>query len=237
MQLNPHRVTIVHTLNVPGGGVFSYRELCPAGTVLLSGGYSDPQSDPNQDSVLSSYPVSVSAWAVQAIDVGGPLTLTIYLECAQPNFPDVPKLVGTTVNNATSAQIQCPAGTTVSGGGFKGSVTSWTSHASGNGWKVVDGLASPSLTVFAVCQGGGHIVPGSLPTAAQTVPSLGQITAAIGCPSGQALTGGGYTTTNGAAPFATYPTVTLSSWMSSAKSALPLPNGTVIAQAVCVKLV
>jgi hypothetical protein len=235
--LNVHRVTTVLNGNVPGGGIFTNRATCPTGSVLLSGGYADPQSDPIQDSVTASYPASLYSWAVTAIDVGGPLTLAAFVDCAQPNFPDLPQLVGTTVNNATSAQIQCPAGTTVTGGGFKGSVTSLSSKAAGNGWSVVDGLSSPALTIFAICQGGGHVLPGSLLAATQQVPNLGQTGTSVSCPMGQSLAGGGYAAAKGAAPFGTYPDPTFSTWVSEAKFIGQPPNGTVTTVAVCVQLV
>jgi hypothetical protein len=235
--LNVHRLTTVLNINAPGGGIFTNRAACPAGAILLSGGYTDPQSDPMQDSVTASYPASLTSWAVTAIDVGGPLTLTIYIDCAQPNFPDLPKVVGATVNNATSAQIQCPVGTTVTGGGFKGAVTSLSSQAAGNGWSVVDGLSSPSLSIFAVCQGGGHVIPGSLASATQQVPNLGQTSVSVSCPTGQALAGGGYATAKSAAPFGTYPDPTFSTWVSEAKFIGQPPNGTVTSRAVCVQLV
>jgi hypothetical protein len=236
--LGLQRLTTVLNENPPGGGVFTARVICPKGTVLVSGGYEDPQSDPQQDSVTASYPVGTTSWAVTAIDVGGPLTLTAYVDCAQPNFPLVPSVVSHTVNNATSATVNCPVGTTVTGGGFTGAVSSRASGAVSTGWATLTYSQSPSLSVYAVCQGGGHVMPGSLPFASQPVPNLGQSTVVVSCPSSQTLVGGGYNSANVAAPFATYAAQDFSRWTAKAKFIGPPPQtGSVSAGAVCVKVV
>lgn len=236
--LGLQRLTTVDNENPPGGGVFTARVICPKGTVLVSGGYEDPQSDPQQDSVTASYPVGTTAWAVTAIDVGGPLTLTAYIDCAQPNVPLVPTVVSQTVNNVTSATVNCPVGTTVTGGGFKGAVSSRGSGAVSTGWATLTYSQSPSLSVYAVCQGGGHVLPGSLPFASQPVPNLGQSTVVVSCPSSQTLVGGGYNSANVAAPFATYPAADFSSWTAKAKFiGPPAQTGSVSAGAVCVQIV
>jgi hypothetical protein len=236
--LGLQRLTTELDENPPGGGVFTARAVCPAGSFLVSGGYEDPQSDPQQDSVTASYPASVTSWAVTAIDVGGPLTLTIYVDCAKPSVPVSPSVVAHTVNNTKSASVTCPAGTTVTGGGFKGSVSSRASGATATGWTSLTYSTSPSLSVYALCQGGGHVLSGSLPFMTQSVPNLGQSTVTVGCPSNQVLVGGGYNSSNGAAPFATFAAPDFSRWTAKAKFiGAPPQTGTVTAGAVCVKVV
>jgi hypothetical protein len=174
---------------------------CPRGAPLLSGGYA-LQADAGY--VVSSYPSSSNTWTVTAHNegndgTGGPVTLTTYANCMQANFPVTSRIVPATPSvpadgDAHTFSVSCPAGTTLTGGGFQGSNGNSLSMPSGSSWtaqlSVQDGsAAAPHL--FAICAT-GKLAAGATPSVNAPITPTTPADVAVGCPAGQLLVGGGY---------------------------------------------
>lgn len=236
---------------------------CPAGTTIVSGGYNlaiapgsqvsgVAQVNPNQD-----YPANTASWTVDFPYPGAGYVLTAYADCLQTNFP-----VSVTIARGHSfvnghIVATCPAGSTLSGGGWESTFTNpilGESAPSGNGWRI-DAYAvtdGNQMTADAVCAS-GSLAAGANGSATQRVPLNpgGQtppppIDVAAGCPAGQILTGGGMrdNSTDGPMP---PPSVRftgarsgadLSQWIVTTSRRDNLPSGqndTITATSICLR--
>lgn len=176
---------------------------CPAGTKLVGGGYHlQPTSNSQLIFVRASYPSAADAWTVIESNPqsGGQVTLTAAAICLTASFP-----VTTTIATGTAADgegtANCPANTTLTGGGFKqdapGANVIDRSAPSGSGWHASNISEVPtSFTVYAMCAG-PTLARAEIPTATTTIPSNMEGNVAAGCKTGQLLIGGGYTFAKG----------------------------------------
>lgn len=173
---------------------------CASGDVLVSGGYlvDDPLVF-----VTSSFPSSATAWTVTAHDEGQdggshPVTVTAFADCLHANFAAEVSIVSATPSipndsNAHEATVNCPAGSMVTGGGFRGTNGTNETVPATNGWTAalavqIGGSAKPSL--YALCAS-KHLAATSQPKTTQD-PIVGTGTSAtVSCPSGTLLVGGG----------------------------------------------
>ncbi|HEX9069680.1 MAG TPA: hypothetical protein VF807_12990 [Ktedonobacterales bacterium] len=179
---------------------------CASGDQLLSGGY---LVDDTQAYVTATYPASASTWSVTAHDEAQnfgsvPFTLTVFAQCLHANVS-----AGITIASATpqlpddqspqAAEVDCPASTMVTGGGYRASFyPSGSSPVGAAGWAAVLGMptgATVKPSVYALCAR-SHLTPLSQPKVTADARQLSQGTVvAAQCPSGSLLVGGGATTT------------------------------------------
>ena len=173
---------------------------CPSGGVLLGGGYAvdDPLAF-----VSSSFPASATVWSITAHDEGQDggshaFTVTAYAECLTANFS-----AGVSAVTATptiphdlalhNASVNCPSGSVVTGGGFRGSPGSDQNAPIIGGWTVDIGFpnGSPtSPTIYALCSA-QHLSAAGQPSVTAH-PDMGTGTdVTVGCPAGALLAGGG----------------------------------------------
>jgi len=173
---------------------------CASGDVILSGGYAvdDPLAF-----VTSSFPASGSTWTVTAHDEGQDggshaVTVIAYAACLHSNVDAGVAAVSSTPpipsdSSPHEVSQNCPAGTIVTGGGFRGTNGTGESLPSPTGWTAalsvqLKGSAKPQL--FAVCAK-NHLMAASQPksTADPVLGSGDDLT--VACPAGALLVGGG----------------------------------------------
>lgn len=222
---------------------------CAGGDVALSGGYTldDPLAF-----VTSSYPSGAAAWTITAHDEGQdggshPVTVTAYAECLHANFAaGVGAVAATPVvpadSNPHEATVNCPAGTIVTGGGFRGTNGTQESIPAANGWTAalsvqLGGTAKPQL--FAVCAK-DHLAAGGEPKVTAD-PLLGAgADLAVSCPAATVLAGGGARTVGFGNISTSAANAALTQWQMhvSANAVVGGPPSTysVADYAVCVKV-
>lgn len=210
---------------------------CPAGQVMVSGGYSlTGGTNAQQADVLNSYPSSSSTWSVTELNatVGGPLTLTVFADCLKANFSVTTSIVSAGPAGGTVSK-SCPAGSLVTGGGYQGSGQFSAFGPSGNGWSAT--VFSSSTKVYAICATGG-LKAGSRPSATGAIASDGSGTAAVACPSGSLLVGGGFSETPPSVVFTSRGNSALTQWQvqASDRSFGSASNLSVTARATCLSL-
>jgi hypothetical protein len=172
---------------------------CASGDYLLGGGYA---VDDFLAAISSSYPASATAWTVTAHDEGQDggshaFTITAYAECLHGNVsPGISAVSATPSVPSDGAfheeSLNCPAGSVVTGGGFRGMETDENIPAT-NGWTVDLGASpgsSPAPSIYTLCAT-HHLSGASHPTTI-VHPDLGVGTSlSVSCPAGALLAGGG----------------------------------------------
>jgi hypothetical protein len=97
---------------------------CPAGTVVLGGGYNSGAGPRNLGFLMRMERIDPRKWVVTMKNDGAKTTLTAYAYCS---VGAVPKLVSRAVKllrfGNASAGVSCPKGTSLVGGGFIASGT------------------------------------------------------------------------------------------------------------------
>jgi hypothetical protein len=218
---------------------------CPAGESLLGGGFSVAVADPSYAHVSASYPSSAHAWTAIVHDEGnGPdaggvaLTLTTYAYCLpassrlSPQIVQAPAAIPRPVNGSSRAlgAAACPAGTAVTGGGFRGSVAdSVTSKPAGNGWKAIldvliaGDVAPVTPTVFALCAR-ANVAPESGAAAVGTIQAGQHASVSAQCPSGHVLIGGGYSQDGGGNVYGAMAASDGTQWLIEVAGPIPDPT-------------
>ncbi len=185
-------------VDIPANGTMSTTAPCPAGTVVTGGGFN----------VATDVRVYVQAkngngWTAVVKNTSGSVRqLTVYAICLT-----LPSVSTTMVNDSVTVigggglgtkTANCPAGSVVTGGGYTGKSdgSMWTffTAQSGNGWQVSERNFSASSQVFdvyAVCLSGAPVTTSSL-TGYKDVSAGANGFAEIACPAGQVITGGGW---------------------------------------------
>ena len=173
---------------------------CPAGSVVVSGGYAA------NDGVRVWHSKMVdNGWQIYAYNTTGVSKLVnIYAVClhnsggATELFWDYKDIAP---NNVTQIIQACPAGSLVTGGGWvigtNPDVSIYNSSKSGNGWQIYvnnAGGSSPQVNVYAICLSGVSGTTASINNTGNTVPANDVKHVAIECPSGSYVTGGGFAT-------------------------------------------
>jgi hypothetical protein len=177
---------------------------CPAGEPVLSGGFA---VDDFLAFVSSTYPSSASAWTLTVHDEGQdggshPVTVTAYADCLKANFTAATPIASSAPSIPADHMYHtvtqsCPAGTTLTGGGFRGSDGSPLSIPSGNSWKAsLAPSGAPAPKIFAVCVK-GHLAAAGTPSAAKTFAIGVNGTVSVACAAGKLLVGGGGKGDNG----------------------------------------
>jgi hypothetical protein len=170
---------------------------CPAGTVAVSGGFSTHRK-------VQVYSQSLSGNGWRAFGKNTDLVsrnLRVYATCL--TYPSTSSTHYWTTGTVTAGDIlnlkqACPAGTIVTGGGFSGtsdgSVWTYNSSQSGNGWqtwvKNTSG-SNKSVNVYAVCLSGATATTSSS-SVTVSIPAHASGGSNYTCPSGKILVGGGW---------------------------------------------
>jgi hypothetical protein len=150
--------------------------------------------------IISSYPSSATAWTVTAHDEGQDggshaFTVTAYAECLHGNVSPGISAVSAKPSIPTDGKfheesIPCPAGSVVTGGGFRGSESDKNIPAT-TGWTVdLAAQTGSSPALYALCA--THHLSATSHSTAIAHPNLGDGTnLSVGCPAGALLAGGG----------------------------------------------
>jgi hypothetical protein len=194
------------------GGTFDATATCPAGTTLVSGAFADASAEGASMDVYASYPSAANAWTVTVFSVGGPLNFSAYADCISANFPVSTQIVSG--GGPGGGTATCPAGTTLTGGGYKGAGVA-ASKPSGNGWQSTVQTGSAALQVYAVCAN-NNLSAGGTPSANVVVPTLGDKKVEVGCAAGQTLVGGGFGSADRASAYVSLPKPDNSTWIVQA---------------------
>jgi hypothetical protein len=96
---------------------------CPAGTVVLGGGFSAPFNASGQLVVYQSYRSSPSAWSASAVNSAGAGAVTAYAYCRKTSHPITDVVATGTVASGegenSQVEADCPAGAAAINGGFQ----------------------------------------------------------------------------------------------------------------------
>ncbi len=168
---------------------------------MLSGGYGvDAFESAN---IMSSYPSGPNSWTVSTLNNASPswIVLSASVNCLRANVSVGAQIVHDTVNishgAAQSATAQCPPGAAVTGGGYKSAGFVNASMPQASGWNVV-ATGRSKAKIFALCAT-KHVRAAPSTSAPFTIPHCfgcyGSGNAK--CVTGQLLTGGGFSITDG----------------------------------------
>jgi hypothetical protein len=189
---------ISEQISIPANTTENKTIVCPAGSVVVSGGYSHQADIRVWQSMKSE-----NGWHITATNSHtGPRNLTITATClfnSNGTSNSVYEEKSAVPNGLTQISVNCPSGSLVTGGGWSiennlGLIV-FQSTKSGNGWQVdlynpTD--KSPDITVYAICLNG---VSGSTfqnESIKNKVPPNSTASAQKDCPMGSFVTGGGY---------------------------------------------
>ncbi len=206
----PAAPTIVAAQNAQSGTDATAAQIavtatCPAGTTLVSGGYSLTLASPTQLVTISAdYPSAANAWTATELNPqsGGAITLTTYAYCAQAT-PPITTSIATATASGGNAVAACPSGTVLTSGGFKqdanGANVIAASYPVANTWHTsqIGGIQHVPYNAYAVCASNG-LAAGSLPTGGATLANNATGAANATCTTGQTLVGGGFANANNA---------------------------------------
>jgi hypothetical protein len=190
--------------------------MCPAGELLLGGGYTITGSATNWRIYLDA-PINNSTWTVEPVNLdANPLTFTSYAICAMngPGSTAISKYttnivdakVNVPTNQTGEAVATCPPGQLPTGGGYDVYNVSpnWSIYLNAplgtDSWNVEIDNEVPLTTTFdsfAVCLAKVNSTPitklaVSAVYAAGTAPASGTQAADVSCGPNSLMTGGGY---------------------------------------------
>ena len=190
-------------ISIPANSSDNATATCPAGSVVVSGGFAAQSGVRIWHSVKDG-----NGWRVFGRNTtGSSRTINVYATCLHNSGGSSSieySQINANANDITQLDVSCPSGSVITGGGWViGSNTQieiYNSTRLSNGWQIyVNNTAgdTPLINVYAVCLSG---VSGSVSTASNTdgqIPAneVNQVEAA--CPSGTYVTGGGFATNIG----------------------------------------
>src|SRR5262249_42159876 len=127
-----------------------------------------------------------------------PVTLTVYADCLHANFLTDISVISATPGvsvdgNAHEESVDCPAGTIVTGGGFRGTNGTQESIPTANSWTAalsvqLKGTAKPQI--YALCAT-NHLAAASKPQKVQHAVLGSGADLDVACPAATLLVGGG----------------------------------------------
>ena len=192
-----------NTVNVAQGSSNSVAASCQGSDQLVSGGYYVQDSNELYNGE-SSYPSSAKSWTASVSNnTSQTMTLWSYADCLSANFSVGIQIITDTVSvpagMTVTANAACPAGSAITGGGFKttpgntGWVIASNPGATPPGWGVATQAKFGSMTevAYALCAT-RNMAMSSNPMATFSVAASSAGQDSLGCGSGQVLTGGGY---------------------------------------------
>jgi hypothetical protein len=183
-------------VTVAAGGVGPATATCPAGSVVVGGGFAA-----GSNMVVYTHSKEGNGWRAYAKNYSGSGQLlnayAICLSNTSGSSQQVLKQITIAAGNIGYDTVDCPAGSVVTGGGFASNADSlwvYNSSKSGNGWSAYARNTSGTsqlLNIYGICLSGAG---------GSTSSVLKQVTLASGasngdaaqCPAGNLVTGGGY---------------------------------------------
>jgi hypothetical protein len=188
---------VLKTVSTPAGGTMSTTAVCPAGKVVTGGGFSV-----NLGMHVYTQAKNGNGWAVVVKNnTGTAQNLNVYAICL--TLPSVSSTmasqsISVAGHGGGNTKADCPAGSVVTGGGFTGkpdgSLWTYVSSQSGNGWSVSaknSAAGSQSFDAYAVCLSGAPVTTATLTGYKDLAPGATGL-AEVVCPAGQVITGGGW---------------------------------------------
>ena len=210
------------TVSIPGGGTDHKTVTCPAGSVVVSGGFAT-----SVDVRVWHQTKDGNGWRVYATNTNtANRQIEIYAHCLH-NSGGTTDIVMTQVyidpNDKTNIIATCPAGSVVTGGawviGTDPAVELYNSSPSGNGWQIwVDntGGGSPLINAYAICLSGASGTTSYVTNTNGTIAPGDYIIHQKECTAGTYATGGGYAVNTGAVIYNT--SLNGNAWKNSARN-------------------
>lgn len=197
----PSALVVTHYTSVSGStGTLTATANCASGEQMVSGGYYIDNAN-MINTPQYNYPSAANAWTVSLmLNVTVSTKLLVYVVCMKANFLLHTQIVHNTATVAGGTTVPvtvgCPAGTIVTGGGFKATPNGFTfilgSTPGSLGWGMATRLGagtSISETVYALC---AHNLSGpTIVNAGFTVGINSSNASNVSCSSGL-RTGGGF---------------------------------------------
>jgi len=155
---------------------------------MLSGGYY--MSD-GVNPAAESYPSASDTWTVTASSGFANATLYVYVTCLQANFSARIQIFRFVSSVSTPNTFTCPAGSALTGGGFRGYAA--IAEPRGNGWLGKPAFGSGENTNYVLCAT-ANLIPVTPQVSTFSVPpQTNSGLKTLSCPAGSQLTGGGFT--------------------------------------------
>lgn len=188
--ITPQYTVEDHTVQaaLPTGVTTTLSAHCLSGEQMLSGGY---YVSDRVNPVYESYPSASDTWTVTASSGYANATLSVSVTCLQANFSAQIRIFSFTGTVSNPGTFNCPGGSVLTGGGFRGYAA--RSEPSGNGWLGKPALGSGLNYNYVLCA-----TANLMPAAAQSItfsalPQASSSLQTVTCPAGKQLTGGGFT--------------------------------------------
>ncbi len=200
----PHATTsqVINLQSIPAGTNGSVVSNCPAGSLVVGGGWSQESNHLTMQVYNSS--MSSFGWLVSAHNYGSsPQLLFSYAICLSGvNASVTQKLAQQQVPAGGSVQqvVSCSSGV-ITGGGFADALVMslYNTAPNGNGWSAAatnNASYSQLLISYALCLNGVNATSQFIVQQTSVAAgALGGVTAS--CPSGSVVTGGGFAGNNG----------------------------------------
>ena len=210
------------TVSIPGGGTDNRTVTCPAGSVVVSGGFAT-----SVDVRVWHQTKDGNGWRVYATNTNtANRQIEIYAHCLH-NSGGTTDIVMTQVyidaNDVTNIIATCPSGSVVTGGawviGTDPAVELYNSSPSGNGWQIwVDnnGGGSPLINAYAICLSGASGTTSYVTNTSGVIPPGDYEILEKACGAGTYATGGGYAVNTGAVIYNT--SLNGNAWKNSARN-------------------
>jgi hypothetical protein len=195
---SPYTERVTKETTLAGNGHDSITAECPAGTVVVGGGFSA-----SPEVVVSSQYPQITGWRANVRNTSGASKVVrVYAVCLH-NAPgaSIEIVDESTVmpkNGHKEVHAKCPAGSVVTGGGWRttcADVRISQSAKTGAAWNIGAYNDSPNncmLYAHAVCLSGSGGKTSQSETLVEVSHFEGPRQAAVTCPQGTIMTGGGY---------------------------------------------
>jgi hypothetical protein len=190
--------TAFASVDIPAGDVGWGTANCPAGTVVVGGGYAS-----STDMFVYNRSKHENGWRVYAqSNAGTDKPLFVYAVCLSGSGGSTEQVysqVTAAAGGIGHAVAACPAGSIVTGGGWaashNGNVIVYNSTRSGNGWQVYGSNVSGSdelLNAYAICLSGAGGATTTQQGASGSIPAGNKDNVVATCGAGSLATGGGF---------------------------------------------
>ena len=186
----PQYTVVAHTVQValPVQADTTVSARCLSGEQMLSGGfYMSDRVNP----VFESYPSASDTWTVTASSGFANATLSVTATCLQANFSAHIQIFSFNSSRSNPNTFTCPAGSVLTGGGFRAYAA--RAEPVGNGWLGKPALGSGLNTNYVLCATTNLIPVAAQSTAFSAPPQASTGLQTLTCPAGSQLTGGGFT--------------------------------------------
>jgi hypothetical protein len=194
----PYTERVTEETTLAGNGHDSIIAGCPAGTVVVGGGFSA-----SPEVVVSAQYPQITGWQANVRNTSGSGKVArVYAVCLH-NAPGtsieiVDESAVMPKNGSQEVHAKCPSGSVVTGGGWRatgGNVRFTSSSKTGAAWNIRAYNDSPNncmLYAYAVCLSGTGGKASYSETLVEVSHFEGPKQAAVTCPQGTIMTGGGY---------------------------------------------